>query len=79
MKVLEKNIDPEGRILLPKDWREKYGKEVLIIESDDCLRIVPKKRKKLTEFFDSIEADVKSDLSDWKSVRKEIYSKRWRK
>ena len=79
MKVLEKNIDPEGRILLPKGWREKHGKEVLIIENDDYLKIVSKKRKKLTDFFDSIEANVKSELSDWGSVRKEIYSKRWKK
>lgn len=79
MKVLEKNIDPEGRLLLPKEWRERYGKEVIVIETDDCIKIVPKKRKKLTDFFDSLKADIKSDLYDWGSVRKELYSKRWQK
>ncbi len=79
MKVLEKNIDPEGRILLPKDWREKHGKEVIIVETDEYLKIMPKKRKKLTEFMDSLKVDIKSDLSDWHAVKKELYSKRWQK
>ncbi len=26
----------------------------------------------LTEFFDKIDVDIRSDLSDWKSVRKEL-------
>lgn len=78
MKVLEKNIDPEGRLLLPKGWRERHGKEVVIIETEDYIKIVPRKRKKLTEFFDSAKADV-SSLSDWHSVKKELYSKRWPK
>ncbi len=77
MKVLEKNIDPEGRILLPKGWRERHGKEVIIVETDEYLKIMPKKRKKLTEFMDSLKVDIKSDLSDWHTVKKELYSKRW--
>lgn len=79
MKVLEKSVDPEGRLLLPKEWREKHGKDVIVVETDDYLKIVPRKRKKLTEFFDSVKADIKSDLSDWHAVKKELYSKGWRK
>ncbi|RLF03953.1 MAG: AbrB/MazE/SpoVT family DNA-binding domain-containing protein, partial [Thermoprotei archaeon] len=26
----------------------------------------------LTEFFDSVEVDLKSDLSDWRSVKGEL-------
>ena len=26
----------------------------------------------LTEFFDKIDVDIRPDLSDWKSVRKEL-------
>mgnify|MGYP001605392556 FL=1 len=77
MKVLEKSIDPEGRILLPKGWRERHGKEVIIVETEDFIKIVPKKRKKFTEFFDSAKVDIKSPLSDWHAVKKELYSKRW--
>lgn len=79
MKVLEKQLDPEGRLLLPKKWREKHGKNVLIVETDEYLKIVPKKRKKLTEFFDRVKIDIKADLSDWHAVKKELYSKRWPK
>ncbi len=32
-------------------------------------------RRKLTEFFDSIEVDIKSPLSDWHAVKRELYSK----
>lgn len=79
MKILEKQLDPEGRLLLPKDWREKHGKNVVIVETDDYLKIMPKKRKKLTEFFDTVEVDIKSDLRNWHAVKKELYSKRWTK
>ncbi|MBI2076136.1 MAG: AbrB/MazE/SpoVT family DNA-binding domain-containing protein [Candidatus Aenigmarchaeota archaeon] len=79
MKVLEKQLDPEGRLLLPKEWREKHGKKVLIVETDEYLKIVPKKARKLTDFFDSVEVDIKSDLTDWHAVKKELYSKRWPK
>mgnify|MGYP001598803336 CR=1 FL=1 len=79
MRVLEKKLDPEGRLLLPKEWREKHGKKVLIVETDEYLKIVPKKARKLTEFFDSVEVDIKSDLTDWHAVKKELYSKRWPK
>ena len=79
MKVLEKHLDPEGRLLLPKEWRERHGKKVVIIEDDDYLKIVPKKRKKLTEFIGSVKVDIKSDWSDWHAVKKELYAKRWPK
>lgn len=79
MKILEKRLDPEGRLLLPKDWRKKHGKNVVIVETDEYLKIMPKKRKKLTEFFDTVEVDIKSDLRNWHAVKKELYSKRWPK
>jgi hypothetical protein len=31
------------------------------------------KKIDLTKFFDSIEVDVKSNLSDWKKVKRELY------
>lgn len=37
-----------------------------------------KNRKKLTEFFDSVKMYIKSPLTDWHSVKKEIFSKRHR-
>ncbi|HDN83558.1 MAG TPA: AbrB/MazE/SpoVT family DNA-binding domain-containing protein [Candidatus Altiarchaeales archaeon] len=69
-----KELDKQGRLVLPKNWREKYakkGKVVLKVENDTII-IKPYELVDLTEFFDKIEVDVKSDLSDWKSVRREL-------
>lgn len=69
-----KDLDRQGRLVLPKDWREKYaknGKVILKIEKDIVI-IKPYKLVDLTEFFDKIEVDIKSDLADWKSVRREL-------
>jgi len=69
-----KELDKQGRLVLPKGWREKYaekGKIVLRIENDTII-IKPYELADLTEFFDKIEVDVKSDLSSWKSVRREL-------
>ena len=69
-----KELDKQGRLVLPKDWREKYAKKgkVVLKVKNDTIIIKPYELVDLTEFFDKIEVDVKSDLSDWKSVRREL-------
>ena len=37
------------------------------------IEIMPYERVDLTKYFDSVEADIKSDLSNWKSVKRELY------
>ena len=71
--LIEKTLDPQGRILLPKKWREKYGKKVFLFEVGDELLLVPKKNKKLSDLRE-IEIDMKSSLTDWHAVRKELKS-----
>ncbi len=73
MEVI-KELDKQGRLVLPKDWREKYAKggKVLLKIENDTIIIKPYRLVDLTEFFDKIEVDIKSDLSDWKSVRREL-------
>ncbi len=73
MEVI-KELDRQGKLVLPKEWREKYAKDgriVLRVEGDK-ITIRPYKLVDLTKFFDKIEVDLKSDLSDWKSVRREL-------
>ena len=36
------------------------------------LIVEPLKLPDLREFFDSVEVEIKSDLSDWKSVRRDL-------
>ena len=38
----------------------------------DVVEIRPFARTDLTKYFDSVEADLKSDLSEWHKVRKEL-------
>jgi DNA-binding transcriptional regulator/RsmH inhibitor MraZ len=69
-----KNIDNQGRILMTKDWRDRYlkGKKVIIIYKGDTVEIKPFTKSDLTKHFDKVQADVQSDLSDWRKVRKEL-------
>jgi len=38
----------------------------------DLIEIRPYTRFDLTKYFDKVEVDLKSDLSDWHRVRKEL-------
>jgi bifunctional DNA-binding transcriptional regulator/antitoxin component of YhaV-PrlF toxin-antitoxin module len=69
-----KSIDNQGRILLPKNWRSRYlkGKKAIIVSKGDVVEVRPFTKADLTKYFDSVEVDLKSDLSDWHKVRKEL-------
>jgi bifunctional DNA-binding transcriptional regulator/antitoxin component of YhaV-PrlF toxin-antitoxin module len=69
-----KTVDNQGRILLPKEWRNRYlkGKKAIVMAKGDVVEIRPFARTDLTKYFDSVEADLKSDLSEWHKVRKEL-------
>jgi len=74
LKVEVKDVDGQGRVVIPKEWRDKYlrgGKAVLVLKGD-LIEIRPLKRVSLTDYFDRVEVDIKSDLSDWHKVRKEL-------
>lgn len=69
-----KLVDKQGRLVLPKKWREKYAKRGMVVMRIEGERIIikPLKLPDLTEFFDSAEVDLKSDLGNWKSVKREL-------
>ena len=74
MPVVIRELDKQGRIVIPRKWREKYakkGKLMMKLEGDE-IRMIPMGTVNLTEYFDSIEVDLESDLSDWHSVRREL-------
>jgi bifunctional DNA-binding transcriptional regulator/antitoxin component of YhaV-PrlF toxin-antitoxin module len=74
LEVEVKTIDDQGRIILPKSWRDRYlkGKKAIVSSKGDVLEIRPFLNTDLTQYFDKIEVELKSDLSDWHSVRKEL-------
>jgi len=76
MQVEIKNVDSQGRILLPKDWRDRHlkGKKAIVVYKGDIVEIRPFAKSDLTKYFDKVEVDLKSDLSDWHKVRKELRS-----
>ena len=74
MQVEIKAVDDQGRILLPKDWRNRYlkGNKVIVVAKGDLVEIRPLTKSDLTKYFDKVEIDLKANLSDWHSVRKEL-------
>ncbi|MDV3103458.1 AbrB/MazE/SpoVT family DNA-binding domain-containing protein [Thermococcus waiotapuensis] len=62
MNAMEvKRIDSQGRIVIPRSWREKWGNEVIIVELEDRLEILPRKKPNLSKFFDILEVEVKGE------------------
>ena len=62
MSIVEvKRVDPQGRLVLPKSWREKWGNEVIVVELDDRIEILPRKKPRLSRFFDILEVELKGE------------------
>ena len=72
--MVVRELDKQGRLVIPKEWRDKYIKGMKFVMKLDKgeIRVIPVETVNLTEYFDSIEVDLKSDLSDWHSIRKEL-------
>jgi bifunctional DNA-binding transcriptional regulator/antitoxin component of YhaV-PrlF toxin-antitoxin module len=77
MEVEVKTVDTQGRIMLPKIWRDRYlkDKKAVVSQKGDLIEIRPFTDIDLTKYFDSIEVDLKADLSDWHKVREELRRK----
>jgi bifunctional DNA-binding transcriptional regulator/antitoxin component of YhaV-PrlF toxin-antitoxin module len=73
MEVM-KALDKQGRLVLPKEWRERYAKRGLVLVRVEGARVVvePFELPDLTHFFDSVEVDLKAELTDWKAVKGEL-------
>ncbi|TFG12013.1 MAG: AbrB/MazE/SpoVT family DNA-binding domain-containing protein [Promethearchaeota archaeon] len=76
-----RKVDSQGRIVLPQYWREKELKdsdEVIIMEEKGILKIIPKKKIDLTQFFDTLEFDddLIDKLEDWSEFENALLKKR---
>jgi bifunctional DNA-binding transcriptional regulator/antitoxin component of YhaV-PrlF toxin-antitoxin module len=74
LEVEVKTVDNQGRIILPKNWRDRYlkGKKAIVSFKADVIEIRPFTKTDLTEYFDKVDVDLKADLSEWHKVRKEL-------
>ena len=70
MEVLVKKFDPQGRLLLPKELREKLGDEVIIVDLGDRVELLPWKKADMRKFFDSVEVE---ELKEWEELKKELW------
>jgi bifunctional DNA-binding transcriptional regulator/antitoxin component of YhaV-PrlF toxin-antitoxin module len=71
-EIMVREIDESGRLVIPKEWRKRLGKKFVLRFEGNQIRMIAIKPVNLTKYFDSIEVDLKSDLSDWHSVRREL-------
>ena len=78
-QVLEREVDPQGRVLLPKEWRNELGKQrkVLLLQTPEYVKILPKGKADLTRYSNSIKVDLKAPLTDWHAVKAELLSKKY--
>jgi bifunctional DNA-binding transcriptional regulator/antitoxin component of YhaV-PrlF toxin-antitoxin module len=77
-KVEVKKVDPQGRVILPADWRQsemKESREIYIIREKGYLKIIPKRKVDLTEYFDKVDLNVEA-IENWKKFEKRLYGRR---
>jgi len=70
MEIVVKRLDSQGRLLIPREIREKLGDEVIIVDLGDRVELLPRKRVDLKRFFDSVEID---ELKEWEELKKELW------
>lgn len=77
MQVSQEKLDfvPSKKRNMRREKHAKGGKVSVQIKGGEII-IKPCKLADLREFLDKIEADVKSDLSEWKSVGRELLEAR---
>jgi bifunctional DNA-binding transcriptional regulator/antitoxin component of YhaV-PrlF toxin-antitoxin module len=67
-----KKVDSQGRIILPADWRESEideSRELYIIKRKGYLKIIPKRKVDLTQYFDKIDLGIEA-IGSWKEFEK---------
>jgi bifunctional DNA-binding transcriptional regulator/antitoxin component of YhaV-PrlF toxin-antitoxin module len=77
-KVEVKKVDPQGRVILPADWRQsemKESRDIYIIREKGYLKIIPKRKVDLTEYFDKVDLNVEA-IENWKKFEKRLYRSR---
>jgi AbrB family looped-hinge helix DNA binding protein len=70
-KVVIKRVDTQGRIVIPKEWRDKFNTdEFILVLKDDRIELYPRVSN-LTKLIDSI--DVEELPSDWHELKRKVY------
>ena len=80
MEMVFSSIDRQGRLVIPKKWRDEVleSDKVIMVRRGDSIEIRAYEETDLTRYFDSVEVELESDLSDWHAVRRELRARRTR-
>jgi len=73
-----KRVDSQGRLILPADWRGSEvdeSKELYVVKRKGYLKIIPRRRVDLTEYFDKVDLGVEA-IGSWKEFEKKFYEAR---
>ncbi len=72
--MIMKYVDKEGRLVLPKKWRDKHLKSqaVLLKIQDGKITIEEYKLPDLSQLINSVDAEIEADLDDWKGVKRDL-------
>ena len=76
--MIVKYVDKEGRLVLPKKWRDKHLKSqaVLLKIQDGKITIEEYKLPDLSQLINSVDAEIEADLDDWKGVKRDLLAVR---
>jgi AbrB family looped-hinge helix DNA binding protein len=70
-KVVIRKIDKQGRIVIPKKWRNKFGtNNFILVLSDNKIEMYPK-TSNLLKFINSVEIEELPE--DWHELKSKIY------
>ncbi len=69
-----RKVDPQGRLVLPAEWRGELGEsgEVILVKGPGFIKVIPKKKADLRRFFDSVNLGVDA-LDDWSEFERKFY------
>lgn len=77
-----KQVDEQGRIVIPKKWRDIHLKNssiVLLQFIDGEIVVKSHEPVDITKYFNSLEIDIESDYDNWDDVKRELYKNRLNK
>jgi len=79
MSAIIKKVDDQGRVVIPKKWRDQHLKNtnsVVLDLKDGEIVIKEYKLVDITKHFNSLDVDIKSDLTNWDDVKGELLQKK---
>ncbi len=72
-----RKVDPQGRLVLPVEWRGDIGdsREVILVKGPGFIKLIPKKKAQLRRFFDAVSLDVDA-IGDWADFERKFFRMR---